>query len=431
MAAERRPDVPDEPVEPAPPTPGHSRRTWRQYLRVLGPGVITGAAGDDPAGIATYSQTGAQSGTGLLWLMLLSTPMLQVVQVTCAKLGIVAKQGLSGVLKEHYGFKVALFAALLTAVGNIGTIGADISGIAAALELIFRVDWRWFVIPITVAIWYFQVYMDYRVIRKVLLLLALALVAYIVAGFMAKPDWGMVLRDTFVPKFQFNMAYIATAVGLLGTTITPFMYYFQAAQVSEEATTVKKLGDTVLDTTVGSIFTNLVSYFIILTTAVTLHAKRIEIETASDAALALEPFAGSAATYLFAAGLIGAGLLAVPVLTASTAAMIGEVAGWRIGMSKSTTRARGFYLMLTVSLVTGLFITLSGINPMKALFYTQIGNGIIAPVLVFLIFRLASRKEVLGEYVNSWKQQAWGWATFAVMVAAVALFFWGLATGKV
>jgi NRAMP (natural resistance-associated macrophage protein)-like metal ion transporter len=429
MAVERQPDPTPDPVEPAPPTPGQPRRTLRQYLRVLGPGVITGAAGDDPAGIATYSQTGAQSGTGLLWLMLLSTPMLQVVQVTCAKLGIVTKQGLSGVLKEHYGFRIALFAALLTAVGNIGTIGADISGIAAALELIFHVDWRWFVIPITVAIWYFQVYLDYRVIRRVLLLLALALVAYIVAGFMAKPHWASVLRDTFIPRFEFNMAYIATAVGLLGTTITPFMYYFQAAQVAEESTTVKKLDDTVLDTTVGSIFTNLVSYFIILTTAVTLYPK-MQIETASDAARALKPFAGDAATYLFAAGVIGAGLLAVPVLTASTAAMIGEVAGWRIGMSKSTTRARGFYLMLTISLVIGVIITLSGINPMKALFYTQIGNGIIAPVLIFLIFRLASRKEVLGEYVNSWKQQAWGWATFAVMVAAVVLFFWGVVTGK-
>jgi NRAMP (natural resistance-associated macrophage protein)-like metal ion transporter len=406
------------------------RRTLRQWLRVMGPGVITGAAGDDPAGIGTYAQTGAQSGTGLLWLMLIATPMLQVVQVTSAKFGLVTKQGLSGVLKQHYGFKIAAIAAFLTALGNIGTIGADIAGIGAAFELIFHIKWQWFVIPVTVAIWYFQVYMDYKVIRKVFLLLALTLVSYVIAGFMANPKWGSVLHDTFVPHFEFNMAYISTAIGLLGTTITPYMYYFQAAQVVDENTTVKRIDDTVADTTIGCIFTNLVSYFIILATAVTLHSKHIQVVTAQDAANALVPFAGAAAKYVFALGMIGAGLLAVPVLAASTAAMVGEVAGWRIGLSKTTERAKGFYLALTVSLLFGAVITLSGINPMKALFYSQIGNGIIAPLLLFLMFRLAGRKEVLGEHVNSWKQQAWGWLTFAVMLASVGLFFWGLATGK-
>ncbi len=410
--------------------PKNTRRSMRQWLRVIGPGVITGAAGDDPAGIGTYAQTGAQSGTGLLWLMLLATPMLQVVQVTSAKLGIVTKQGLSGVLKEHFGFKVALIAALLTAMSNLGTVGADISGIGAALELIFHVKWQWFVIPITVAIWYFQVYMDYKIVRKVFLLLATTLLSYVIAGFMARPDWGHVLQDTLIPRFEFNMAYIGTAVGLLGTTITPYMYYFQAAQVVDENSPVKKLDDTVADTTIGAIFGNLVSYFIILATAATLHARGIKIESAQDAANALTPFAGATAKYIFALGMIGAGLLAVPVLAASTASMVGEVAGWRIGLSKSTSRARGFYLALTVSLIFGLIITLSGINPIKALFYSQIGNGIIAPVIIFLLFRLAGRKDVLGDHVNSWKQQAWGWLTFAVMVASVALFFLGLATGK-
>src|SRR5437762_10436687 len=169
------------------------RRSLAQWLRVLGPGVITGAAGDDPAGIGTYAQTGAQSGTSLLWLMLLATPMLQVVQVTCAKLGIVTRQGLSGILKDHYGLRMAVFAALLTGFANVCTIAADIAGIAAALSLITHLKWQWFVLPLTVAIWYFQVYLDYQVIRKVLLLLALALVAYLIAGFMARPAWPAVL----------------------------------------------------------------------------------------------------------------------------------------------------------------------------------------------------------------------------------------------
>jgi NRAMP (natural resistance-associated macrophage protein)-like metal ion transporter len=424
-----------EPITvPDPPEPPEiavkPRRPLKQWMRIFGPGVITGAAGDDPAGIGTYAQVGAKNGTSLLWLLLLSTPMLQVVQVTCSKLGMVTKQGLSGVLKEHYGLKVAIFAAVLTTIANVATIGADIAGIAAGFELLFHLKWQYFVIPITIAIWYFQVYMDYGVVRKVLLLLALTLVSYIIAGFMAGPHWGAILRDTFIPRIELNFGIFATAVGLLGTTISPYMYYFQAAQVVEERTTVKKMDDVTADTTVGMIFGNVVSYFIILCTALTLHKAGKEIETAREAAEALRPFAGNAASTIFAVGMIGAGLLAVPVLTASTAAMIGETAGWRVGMSKSTTRAKGFYIALTIALLIGVGITLSGINPIKALFYSQIVSGIVAPVLIFLIFRLASRKDVLGDRVNSWKQQAWGWLTFIVMVIAVICFFYGLVTGK-
>jgi Mn2+/Fe2+ NRAMP family transporter len=396
----------------------------------LGPGVITGAAGDDPAGIGTYAQVGAQNGTSLLWLILLATPMLQVVQVTCSKLGMVAQKGLSGILKDHYGLKVAALAAILTAIANVATIGADIAGIAAGFELLFHVRWQYFVLPVTVAIWYFQVFMDYRVIRRVLLLMALALVSYIIAGFMARPNWGHVLRDTFVPHLQFNLALFTTAVGLLGTTISPYMYYFQASQMVEERTQVRKLQEVVADTTAGMIFGNLVSYFIILSTAATLFAAHKSVETAQDAARALEPFAGQAATIVFAIGMIGAGLLAVPVLATSTAAAVSEVFGWRIGLSKSTSRARGFYLALTCALVVGVVITLSGIDPMKALFYSQVITGIVAPVLLVLVFRLARRKDVLGEHVNSPIQQGWGWLTVGIMTCSVLLMVWGWATHR-
>jgi Mn2+/Fe2+ NRAMP family transporter len=396
----------------------------------MGPGVITGAAGDDPAGIGTYAQVGAQNGTGLLWLMMLSTPMLQVVQVTCSKLGLVAQKGLSGVLKEYYGIRTAGVAAFLTAIANIATIGADIAGIAAGFELIFHAPWQYFVLPVTGAIWYFQVFMDYRRIRTILLLMALSLISYIVAGLMARPNWGVVLRDTFIPHLEFDIGFFATAVGLLGTTISPYMYYFQAAQMVEERTPVRKLDDVVVDTTVGMIFTNVVSYFIILTTSATLFAARKPVETAQDAARALEPFAGSAATTIFALGMIGAGLLAVPVLTASTAAMVGETVGWRFGMSRTMPRARGFYLALSFALCVGLVITLSGINPMKALFYSQIINGIVAPVLLTLIFLLARREDVLGQRTNSRAQQTWGWLTVGVMVVAVVLMSWGWITGR-
>lgn len=407
-----------------------SRRSAKQWLRVLGPGVITGAAGDDPAGIGTYAQAGAQNGTSLLWLMLLATPMVQVVQVTCSKMGVVTKKGLSGLLKEQYGLKIAIFAAVVTAFANIVTIGADIAGIGAALELIFHVKWQWFVVPVTVGIWYFQVYQDYGTVRKVFLMLALTLLAYIIAGFMARPDWGQVLHDTFVPHIRSDVAFFTTTVGLLGTTISPYMFYFQAATEVDERRSIKKLDDVTIDTTVGMLFSNLVSYFIILCTAVTLHPHGVEnIETAQQAAKSLEPFAGAAAKYIFAAGMIGAGLLAVPVLAASTAAMIGETAGWRFGLSKSAGRAKGFYLALSVSLFIGVAITLSGINPIKALFYSQIATGMVAPIILFLVFRLASRKDILGDYVNSWKQQAVGWFTFVLMTVAVMLMVYGWIKG--
>lgn len=405
-------------------------RSLRQWLRILGPGFITGVAGDDPAGIGTYAQAGAESGTGLLWLLLLATPMLQVVQVSCAKLGIVTKKGLSLLLRERYGLVVALIAALLTAVANIATIGADIAGIASAFALIFPLKWTWFVLPITLAIWYFQVYMDYNVIRKVLMWLGMTLLAYVVAGFLAKPHWGSVLRDTFVPHVEMNMGFIVVAVGLLGTTISPYMYYFQAAQVVEEHSTVKKIPDMTVDTTFGMVFTNIVSYFIILSTAATLHAHGKSVETATDAAKALEPFAGAAAKYLFAAGMIGAGLLAVPVLATSTASMIGETLGWRIGLSRSVTRARGFYMMLSIAMAIGAVITVSGISPIKAMFWSQVISGFVAPVLLFLIFCMMRSKELLGDHINSWKQQAWGWLTVGIMGVSVALTVWGWITHK-
>jgi NRAMP (natural resistance-associated macrophage protein)-like metal ion transporter len=390
-------------------------------MSVLGPGVITGAAGDDPAGIGTYAQAGARSGTGLLWLLLLATPMLQVVQVTCAKLGMAQKKGLSAILMEQYGIRIAAAAALLTAVANLATLGADIAGVAAGFELVFHVRWQWFVVPVTLAIWYCQVFLDYRRIRAVLLAMALALIAYIVAGFMARPNWGAVLRATFVPTIDWNPAFFGTAVGLLGTTISPYMFYSQCSGVVEERTQPRKIHDVVLDTTAGTIFTNLVAYFIVVSTATTLFKSGRTIESAHDAARALEPFAGSASTIVFAVGIIGAGLLAVPVLAAATASMIGETLGWRVGLNKSANRAPGFYLALSVALGIGVLITLAGIDPIKALFYSQIVNGIVAPILLVMIFRMARRNDVLGEFVNSAVQQFWGWLTIAVMAISALL----------
>lgn len=412
-------------------SPSVERRSLRKWFKAMGPGLITGTAGDDPAGIGTYSQVGAQSGTSLLWLMLLSTPMLQVVQLTCAKFGMVTKKGLGEIIREQYGIKVAVFVALLTCFANIVTIGADIAGISAGLELLTNIKWIWFVIPIAAAIWYAQVYLNYNQIRRVLLVIAASMSAYILAGILAKPDWGQVLHDTFIPKVRFDLGFFTATVGLLGTTISPYMYFFQTASELEERRTVKKLDEATVDVTTGMIYTNLISYFIIIAAAYTLHAKGItDVDTAQKAAAALEPVAGRFAYYLFAGGIIAAGLIAVPVLSASTATMVGEVVGWRVGMTQRPERGRGFYTALGGSLFIGVLILMFGINPVKALFWSQVAAGVVAPVLLFFVFRLASKREVLGDYTNSRWQQAWGWFTVGIMAVSAVLMFYGLLTHK-
>ncbi len=403
-------------------------RSWRHRLRhwlqVLGPGFITGTANDDPSAIGSFAQVGAQTGMGSLWLLLLATPMVQVTLVTCAKLGMVTRQGLAGLLKAQYGLKIAVLLVFLSALGNIATIGADLAGIAAGCELIAHLKWQWFVAPVTLLLWYVPVYLDYRWIRKIMVGLGATLLAYVLAGILARPDWHRVLHDTFVPHLERGLAFFMLAVGMLGAMFSPYVLFFRPAQEVEEDRRANEITDMTVDTTVGVIFTNLVSYFIILSTAATLHAHGKRIETAMDAARALEPFAGKAAAYLFAVGLIASGMLAVPVLAASTATMIGEVAGWRVGLSKRLSRARGFYLALSAALFAGLALTLSGIRPMQALLYSQILNGVVAPTLLNFIFRLAQRRDLLGERVNSGKQQAWGWLVVAITTLSVLLMAW-------
>lgn len=413
------------------PRPG-----WRRWPRVIIPGLIYGAGDDDPAAIGAYAQTGAQSGTSLLWLMLLSTPMLITVQLTCAKLGVVCKAGLSSVLRERYGLRVAILAAALIGVANVATMGADLAGTAAGAQLLLPGDisWKLLVLPIAVAIWYVQVYRSFAFIRGLFTLLASVLTTYILAGLLARPDWALVLRNTFIPDIRLNTAFFTAAVGLLGATISPYMFYFQAAEEVEEGERVTDLQDVKIHTTVGMVFSNLISYFVILATATTLFAhaggRGVEIDTAAQAADALRPLAGSTARLLFALGLIGAGLLAVPVLAASTATMIAEIAGWQVGMDKTVRQAKGYYFVLSVSLAAGLLITLSGFNPMRALFWSQVLSGTVAPVLVLLIFRLAGRHGILGAEANSRAQQFWGWLTFLVMASSIGLMVYGWLDGR-
>ena len=405
------------------------RANMATIFRSLGLGIIVGAADDDPSGIATYSQVGAQNGYGLLWLLVIATPMLQVVQVTCAKIGIVTRQGLAILVHNRYGLKVALFITSITALANLLTIAADIAAISAGLELVAHLRWQYFAIPITVILWYFLVYQDFNIIRKVMLLLSLSLIGYIMAGVMVHPHLPEVLRGVFIPHIEFNMGYMTAVVGLLGTTLTPYMFFFQATEEVEERKKVKHLNRVTIETTLGMIMSNVVSFFIILSTAATVHVHHGTVDTVEQAAQALAPFAGKSATYLFAAGIIGSGMLAVPVLAASTASMIGETVGWRVGMNRTYARARGFYNAITVVLILGLLITLVGIPPMKALFWSQVFNGIVSPILLVFIFLIGADEKLMGKHIISLGQKCWGWFTITIMASAVVLMIWSWVSG--
>ncbi len=308
-----------------------------EVFQVLGPGLLSGMAGNDASAVASYSLDGAQNGYGHLWLMLLSTPLLQAVQFACAKIGRIQQKGLAEILRDHYGRKVAVPAAMLLIVANIALIAADLVAISTGIELITGLWWAWFTVPIALTLWYLTVYQSFDAIKKIFLAMSMVFVAYIITAFFSKPDWGAVLTSTFVPHVDFGFASISTAVALLGATISPYTIFWQVQGEKEEkrsGSTKRKFRLAAIDIAAGVVSGNLIAYFIIVSTAATLFTKHQEIHTALDAARALEPLVGPFAKYLFALGLIGAGLIAIPVLLASASYGVAGTIGWPSGLSK-------------------------------------------------------------------------------------------------
>jgi NRAMP (natural resistance-associated macrophage protein)-like metal ion transporter len=402
-----------------------------RWLKRAIPGLITGGADNDPSGIATYSISGATFGFSQLWVMLLATPMLIAVQSMCAKLGDVQRKGLSVILREEFSPVISWLATAVLIVSNIFTIGADILAMSAALELVTHIGLAYWVLPVTILVWYIVLFQDYKKIRKFLLIMLLFFLAYIVAAVLAHPDWQAVLRNLFVPSFKgVDKSYYVAVVGILGTTITPYLFFWQVKEELEEYHTKKQaLSDADREDIVlapGFIFSQIITMFIIIATAATLFHSGISIQTASDAARALEPVAGNFAGLLFAAGIIGAGLLALPVLSASTAYVVSETAGWKHDSLNSKIRsAKGFYAVITLSLLAGVAIMVSGLSPIRALYYSQVLAGLLAPFLLILILILANRKRVMGDYRNGWFDNTFGTLAILVMLAAGALMFFG------
>ena len=404
------------------------RLSLPQLLRAAGPGLITGGADNDPAGIATYSIVGASVGYAQNWLLLLSTPMLIVIQQMSAKVANVAKTDLATLLRTTFGARVATPAVLLMVVANVITMGADLLAMGAAFELLTGVKFIYWIVPLAAVMAFVTIFTDYKVLSKYLLWLVAVFATYIIAAFLSRPDWGAVLRSTVVPQVSFSPDYFLGAVGLLGTTITPYLFFWQASGEIEERRGVQGISRRNVDITAGMLWSNLTAFSIIVATGAVLYSHHATIKTAADAARALEPFAGKYATVLFAVGVIGAGLLAIPVLAASAAFGVAGLAGWRRGLGRHAKNAPQFYVVIGLSFLVAMELAVSSINPIKALFYSQVLDGMIAPVLVILLLMLTSSRKLMGEFANGMTTKVVGWAAAAVMIVADVAVIYQVAT---
>lgn len=404
----------------------------KRFLKILGPGLITGASDDDPSGIGTYATAGASLGYATLWTALLTFPLMAAVQYICAKIGMVSGTGLAGVLRRHYS-RALLYPVLFgLVIANTINAGTDIGAIAAAINLLLPIPPAAMIVPIALLIVVLQIWGSYRLIARTFKWLTLTLFAYIASTFLAQPHWGEVLKATVIPTIRFDSTYLLTLVAILGTTISPYLFFWQASEEVEEEVSMgrqrlwqregasdEELKYAALDVSIGMIFCNIVFYFVILGTAATLHAAgKTDIESATDAAQALRPLAGQAASLLFALGIIGAGFLAVPVLTGSAAYTLAEAFGWEYGLDEKPERAKQFYAAIAISTAIGMLINFVGINPIKALFWTAVINGFLSPPLLVVIMLMANNKEAMGDRVNSFWTNVLGWATAAIMFAA-------------
>ena len=414
-------------------------------MRTLGPGLITGAADDDPSGISTYSQAGAAFGYATLWVAVVSFPLMTAVQLMCARIGFVARRGLASVLRAHYPRPVLWAACALLLVANTLNIAADLGGMAAGARLLTGWPAAVFVPLFAVVIVALLVFASYVWVARVFKWLTLVLVAYVLAAFLARPDWAAVFRGTVVPHVTASPDFLLTIVALLGTTISPYLFFWQASQEAEELSARDRTrvaddrtrGDRVrrpraewrglralrADVVVGMFASNLVMYFIILTTGATLHAAGLTtVQTAEQAATALRPLAGPAAALLFTLGLVGTGMLGVPVLAGSGAYAVAEAVAWRAGMDETPNTAPHFYGLIALSMALGTGLTFARVDAIRLLFWSAVVNGLCAPPLIVLVLVVCNNRRVMGPHVNGRGLNALGGlAALAMTAAAVAL----------
>jgi NRAMP (natural resistance-associated macrophage protein)-like metal ion transporter len=402
---------------PRPYRPRADTRRQRVLSRAreLGPGLITGAADDDPSGIATYSQAGAAFGYGTLWIALITLPLMASVQLMCARIGIVARSGLATVLREHYPRWLLWLACAMLLVGNTVNIAADLAGMAAAASLLTGIRATWFIPVAAMLILGLLVLASYERMTRVLKWLTLALFSYVLAGFLAHPDWRAVLSGTLIPRIGRSREFLLTFVAILGTTISPYLFFWQAAQNAEhdaywrerligrrQRAVQRELRSATRDVNAGMLFSNAIMYFIILTAAATLHGAGItDVQTADQAAAALRPLAGRGASLLFTAGLVGTGMLGIPVLAGSAAYAVAEAAAWRAGLDEKVHTARQFYGVIAVAMLAGMALSFAHVNAIRLLIWSAVINGLLAPPLILIILVVCNNERVMGPHRNS------------------------------
>ena len=410
----------------------------KRFLKVIGPGFITGASDDDPSGIATYSQAGAQFGYGQLWTAPFSFPFMAVVQEMCGRIGLVCGKGLSGVIRQHYSRKILYLSVSLLFLANIINIGADLGAMAASAQLILGLPFLVWLLTFAMITVSLQVFLKYKTYARVLKFLTFSLFAYILAAFTVTKNWGEVFRSTIIPTVSLEKNFILNVVAILGTTISPYLFFWESDEEAEEKNlkrqiistgkgisrvSRKMIGEMREDTVIGMFFSNLVMFFIIMTVGSTLYVSGVRnIETAQQAAEALRPIGGDFAFLLFAAGIIGTGFLAVPILAGSASYAMSEAFNWRASLNVRFTKAHKFYFIIFTATLSGMLINLLSIPPIKMLYYSAILNGLCAPPLLFLILKISNDKKIMGTYTNSAISNIVGISAFSLMtLAALAL----------
>ena len=425
-------------MQPSPRRP--PRHRIPSFLRHVGPGVVTGAADDDPSGIATYTQAGAQFGTGILWTVFLTLPFMVAIQLVSARIGRQSGRGIAANLREHTprGFVMAIV--VLLVVANTINIAADIAAMGEATTLVVGGAARVHSVLFGVVTVFLQVFVPYRRLAPILKWLTLSLFVYVGAAFTVTIPWATVAHDVFMPSFVATSAFWMTIVAVLGTTISPYLFFWQASQEVEEmrmrgrrpghdtATSTKRAVERMrLDTITGMVFSNTIAFFVMLTAAIVLHGAGVtDIHSAAQAAEALRPLAGEFAFALFATGIIATGLLAVPVLASSAAYAVAEALGWAEGLEHSWREAKGFYAIIVIATVVGTALDFTPIDPMKALYWSAVVNGVVAVPIMAAMMVLAGKPAVMGPFTVRRKTRFLGWGAVAVMTAAVVMMVWDL-----
>jgi NRAMP (natural resistance-associated macrophage protein)-like metal ion transporter len=405
-----------------------------RFWKILGPGLVTGSSDDDPSGIATYSQAGAAYGLSTLWTALITFPLMASIQEMCARIGLVTSHGLAGTLKTNYSKPVLYLMLLFSFPAIVMNIGADIAGMGAVGNLLFpSVNATWFSLGFTIIIMVLIIYLPYQKIASVLKYLCVALLVYLIVPFLYKQDWLAVLKSAVLPEIKFDKEFISILVAILGTTISPYLFFWQATMVSEDVLQKKKhlvvnkrvIHEIKQDVDFGMLFSNLVMFFIILTTGTVLFNGGIhEINTVEQAAQALKPLAGNFAYLLFAVGVIGTGFLAIPVLSGSLSYIITETFGWEKGLDKKFNKAKAFYVIIAISLILGLMMNYIGLSPIKALIYSAILYGLTAPVLIAIILHISNNTKIMGKFTNGRTSNILGFATLIIMTVAAVLMIY-------